>query len=80
MPLENIPSVIKVGILSHAKAAKLSHHSVALQRVQDLRDKVKVPGGLMLHQYANLYFHARNPMMYKRKEEAEKIKEIINSF
>jgi ssDNA thymidine ADP-ribosyltransferase, DarT len=28
-----------------------------------------VPGGLKLHQYANLYFHARNPMLYKRKNE-----------
>ena len=29
-----------------------------------------MPGGLKLHQYANLYFHARNPMLYKRKDEA----------
>jgi hypothetical protein len=29
-----------------------------------------VPGALKLHQYANLYFHARNPMLYKRKESA----------
>jgi hypothetical protein len=32
-----------------------------------------VPGGLKLHQYANLYFDARNPMMYKRKAEAPDI-------
>jgi hypothetical protein len=30
----------------------------------------QVPAELKLHQYANLYFHARNPMMYKRKDEA----------
>jgi hypothetical protein len=29
-----------------------------------------VPQGLWLHQYANLYFHARNPMLYKRLGEA----------
>jgi len=38
--------------------------------VQDKRDKKHVPGGLKLHQYANLYFHARNPMMFKRKDQA----------
>jgi hypothetical protein len=70
MPMENIPSVLENGILSYERAAKLKHHSVALQPVQDKRDQKQVPGGLKLHQYANLYFHARNPMMYKRKEEA----------
>jgi ssDNA thymidine ADP-ribosyltransferase, DarT len=44
--------------------------SVALQPVQDKRDKKQIPGGLKLHQYANLYFHARNPMMFKRQAEA----------
>lgn len=28
-----------------------------------------VPGGLRLHQYANLYFHARNPMLSARRHE-----------
>ena len=70
MPLANIPSVLTHGILSHEGAARLAHHSVALQAVQDLRDVKQVPGGLRLHQYANLYFHARNPMLSKRRNEA----------
>src|SRR3954468_8285242 len=70
MPIGNIPSIMEHGILSHERAAKLKHHSVAMQEIQDRRDKKQVPGGLKLHQYANLYFHARNPMMYKRKGEA----------
>jgi hypothetical protein len=69
MPLENIPTVLKFGILSHERAAKISHQSVAMQEVQERRDQKHVPGGLKLHQYANLYFHARNPMLYKRKGE-----------
>ncbi len=69
MPLDNIPSVLEHGILSYERAAKLKHHSVAMPEVQDLRDKKQVPRGLKLHQYANLYFHARNPMLYKRKNE-----------
>jgi hypothetical protein len=68
MPLENTPSVVKHGILSNERAAKLPHRSVAMQEVQERRDLKQVPRGLKLHQYANLYFHARNPMLYKRKE------------
>lgn len=70
MPLDNIPSVLKYGILSYERATKLPHRSVAMQEVQDRRDIKQVPGGLKLHQDANLYFHARNPMLYKRKDEA----------
>jgi len=70
MPLKNIPSVLEFGILSNERAAKVPHYSVALEVVQERRDLKHVPGGLKLHQYANLYFHARNPMLYRRKEEA----------
>ena len=65
----NVVSVLAHGLLSYERAAKLLHHSVALQPVQDLRDKKHVPSGLKLHQYANLYFHARNPMLHKRLSE-----------
>ena len=69
MPMANVASVLIHGLLSYERAAKLPHHSVALQPAQDLRDKKHVPGGLKLHQYANLYFHARNPMLHKRLPE-----------
>ena len=73
MPLQNIPSVLQVGILSNERALALKHQSVAMQEVQDRRDKKRVPGGLKLHQYANLYFHARNPMLYKRQGETNRL-------
>ncbi|MFC4308257.1 DUF4433 domain-containing protein [Steroidobacter flavus] len=73
MPIANIGSVLAHGILSYERAAKLAHRSVALQPVQDKRDKKSVPGGLKLHQYANLYFNARNPMLYKRLGEVSSI-------
>jgi hypothetical protein len=69
MPMANVASVLAHGLLSYERAAKLPHHSVALQPVQDRRDHKHVPGGLKLHQYANLYFHARNPMLRKRLAE-----------
>ncbi|WP_181157143.1 DUF4433 domain-containing protein [Paraburkholderia sp. BL21I4N1] len=70
MPIENLPSVQRFGIVSHENASNLPHRSVALQPVQDKRDVKQVPQGLKLHQYANLYFHARNPMMFLRRFEA----------
>ncbi len=73
MPMENVPSVLAHGILSHERVSKLVHATVAMQAIQDKRDKKLVPGGLKLHQYANLYFHARNPMMSKRRDEAPKL-------
>jgi hypothetical protein len=72
-PIANIPSILELGILSYAKASKLEHLSVALQAVQDKRDCKRVPGGLSLHEYANVYFHARNPMMSRRRDEARQI-------
>jgi hypothetical protein len=73
MPIANIPSVLRHGILSHEEAARLPHASVALSEIQDRRDVKRVPGGLNLHQYANLYFCARNPMLYRRMNEAAAI-------
>lgn len=70
MPMANIGSVMSHGILSYERAAKLRHASVAMQPMQDRRDQKHIPGGLKLHQYANLYFHARNPMLFKRLSEA----------
>ncbi len=70
MPIGNIPSVLKHGILSHEQASKLPHASVAMEAIQEKRDKKHVPGGLKLHQYANLYFHSRNPMLFKRRGQA----------
>ncbi len=71
MPITNIPSVHEHGILSNHLAADLSHRSVALEDMQAKRRSVKIPGGLPLHQYANVYFHARNPMMSRRRKEAQ---------
>jgi len=60
----NLPSICKYGILSHKQAGGLSHVSVASPDVQERRAKKIIPGGLPLHAYVNLYFDARNPMMY----------------
>lgn len=64
---DNLASVIALGILSHERAGDLVHVSVADARMQEIRAKKKVPGGLRLHEYANVYVNARNTMLYKVK-------------
>ncbi len=73
MPIANIPSILEYGILSNDEAKKLPHRDISMPEIQDKRDRVRVPQGLRLHQYANVYFHARNPMLYKRKNEHENL-------
>jgi len=52
MPIGNITSVMTHGILSYERAAKLAHHSVAMQALQDKRDRKHVPRGLRLSRCA----------------------------
>ena len=73
MPVENIPSVIRNGILSFYETKNIEHSSVAMNEVQLRREMVKIPNGEKLHSYANLYFTYHNPMLYKRKDNAEEL-------
>ena len=73
MPIDNIPSVLEHGLLCYHEAKKYSHTSIAMNEVQARRESTSVPGGLPLHDYANLYFVFWNPMLYKRKDENEKL-------
>jgi hypothetical protein len=66
-PLANLASIMNHGLVSHNRAAKLPHTSISNQSVQDRRADRRVPGGMQLHDYVNLYFHARNAMMYDRR-------------
>lgn len=66
-PMENLASILELGILSHARAAPLRHASIAMAEVQDRRAAKCVPGGRPLHEYVNLYFDARNAMMFTRR-------------
>lgn len=71
MPIDNISSVIQNGILSYYNANKLEHKSIAMNEIQIRRESVRIPNGNKLHCYANLYFTYHNPMMYKRRFQAE---------
>lgn len=71
--MPNVPSICQLGILCHTAAAKVKHESVAMQVIQDKRATVKVPPGIPLHDFANLYICARNPMLYKRLNKHKSI-------
>ena len=72
-PIANVPSILRLGILSHNRAKRVPHESVAMNEIQDRRARVTVPGGRKLHDYANLYICARNPMMYKRHAQHQSL-------
>ncbi len=73
-PHLNLTSLLQYGIQSHRRAevgrkkGLLQAASIAMHEVQYIREGIRVPGGKELHDYANLYFCARNPMMFKRKD------------
>jgi len=71
--LKNLPSILEHGIVSHERAKKLNHESVAMQEIQDRRAIVVLPNGRRLHSYANLYINARNKMMFKIRDRHKEL-------
>ena len=61
--IANLASILQHGILSHRRAEQLPHHSVAMPEIQEIRQDKQIPGARNLHEYANLYFDAHNPML-----------------
>jgi hypothetical protein len=61
--IEIAPSIMKHGILSHNQARRLKAPQISNPLVQARRANKVIPNAGRLHDYANLYFHARNPMM-----------------
>ena len=73
VPIATVPSILRMGILSHKRARGLQHESIALEGVQDRRAAKVVPKGRPLHDYANLYICPRNPILLKRSDMHETI-------
>src|ERR1043166_268266 len=72
-PIDSVASICARGILSHNRAARLPHTSIANAEVNDRRANKVVPGGLRLHDYANLYLCPRNPMLSAKRSVHETI-------
>lgn len=70
----NVASIMRDGILSHNEAQRVHHRSIAEQGVQERRQNKKIPGtNKYLHDYANLYFDAHNPMLSARRHMNDSI-------
>jgi len=82
--IESVPSIMKHGILSHNQARRLEAPRISNPLVQARRANKVIPNAGRLHDYANLYFHARNPMMcaiQARREELAVLrirKDVLN--
>ena len=73
-PIENVPSILQHGLLCHNLAKKLPHRRIDDLDVQANRINKPIPGtGKTLHDFANLYFDAHNPMLSKRRSENDTI-------
>jgi hypothetical protein len=66
-PIENLSSIMKQGILSHTtiQQKEIQHGHAYDSDVVNLRRTKKIGGNLSLWNFANLYFQARNPMLYR---------------
>lgn len=68
-PLANLSSILEHGILCFERTRALPHDSFAMETIQERRVARPIPQGRPIHQYANLYFNARNPTMFRRVRE-----------
>ncbi|MCF4967092.1 DarT ssDNA thymidine ADP-ribosyltransferase family protein [Nostoc sp. CMAA1605] len=72
--IENLPSILQRGILSHKKVEELAVSSIPIYDVgivSKRKDK-STPTNSSSWEYANLYFQPRNPMMYRVVHEKDK--------
>jgi len=71
--IENIPSILRHGILSHQEVQRrdISYKPIYDERIVSRREKILSPEGKSLWNYANLYFQARNPMLFRVVEETD---------
>lgn len=69
--VDNLKSILAHGILSRRQAqnresaVSLGFVSVANMEIVERRSSRRIPRGLSLNQYANLYFNARNAMLFQ---------------
>ncbi|WP_375510207.1 DUF4433 domain-containing protein [uncultured Nostoc sp.] len=65
--INNVPSILKKGVLSHAivEQENTQRTPVYDQQIVANRSNKNTPDGKSLWEYANFYFQPRNPMLYR---------------
>jgi len=73
--VENVPSILKNGILSHSlvEAQKIPFTPIYDAEIVSNRKEKMTPDRKSLWEYANVYFQPRNPMMYRVVHEKSKL-------
>lgn len=68
---DNVSSILKHGILSHSSIhdQALPYEAIYDSNIVSNRQEKLTPNGQSLWQFANVYFQARNPMMYRVAHE-----------
>jgi O-acetyl-ADP-ribose deacetylase (regulator of RNase III) len=71
--IDNIPSILKNGILSHQNIIQrgLKYTPIYDECIISRRKEIKTPNGKSLWDFANLFFEARNPMLFRVKCEKD---------
>lgn len=75
--VDNLPSILDKGILSRNQVNELQHQDIHDEGVLHRRSSVPLPNGRPLPDYANLYFHPRNAMLYRLICNDERKKFVI---
>ncbi len=72
--IDNIPSILKRGILSHklVEEQQVGFTPIYDAQIVSNRRKRLTPDGKSLWEFANLYFQPRNPMLYRVISEKDK--------
>jgi hypothetical protein len=70
--IDNLPSILKYGILSHQQivSRKINYTQIYNEDIVQNRQGITTPDGRSLWSFTNLYFQARNPMLFQVKFEA----------
>ena len=65
--INNLPSIMNRGLLSHSLAENLPHRDISMHDVNERRAWCETIYGRPIHDYVPLYFNPRNPMLFKRR-------------
>lgn len=80
--IDNIPSIFKQGILSHqlVKELGITYTPIYDEDIVKNRKMKTAPDGKNLLEFANVYFQARNPMLYRVLHEKDKEDIVVISI
>jgi hypothetical protein len=65
--VRNVPSILKHGILAHERIERegIKYYPIYDAEIVERRKEIRTPDGRVLWDFANLYFQARNAMLYR---------------